>query len=70
MTYLEGITVAVLGHLANDPAAVAKLAHLAAAPGVEAAFLASVATVVHLKELKVASLVGAAVRAARIGARI
>lgn len=46
LTYLEGIAIAVFGHLVNDAAAVAELAHFAAAPRVQTAFLARVSAVV------------------------
>ena len=52
--YLERIAIAVLGHLADDSAAVAQLAHLSAAPSVQTALLAGMAAVVLEEEFEVA----------------
>ena len=46
LTYLEGVSVAVFRHLANDAAAVAKLAHFAATPRVKTSFLVGMFAVV------------------------
>ena len=43
---LKRIAVAILGHLTDDSAAVAELAHLTATPSVKAAFLVGVTAVI------------------------
>ena len=55
---LEWIPISIFGHLADNTATVAELAHLAAAPRVQAALLISVPAVVLEEELKI-DLIGA-----------
>ena len=50
---LKRIAVAILGHLADDSAAVSELAHLAATPSVQTAFLVSVTAVILQEKLKI-----------------
>ncbi len=54
VAYLEWVAIAVFGHLVNNSATVAKLAHFATTPSVKTAFLAGVAAVILQEELEVA----------------